>query len=1278
MSRIVPTAPPGRRLSGWFALFLIAALALSVAPFGTAPAVRAFTQDPASVFINEFHYDNAGTDTGEFIEIAGPAGTDLTGWSIVLYNGNGGAPYSTENLSGSIADQGNGFGTFVVNYPVNGIQNGSPDGIALVNATGDVVQFLSYEGSFTAVGGPADGSASTDIGVSENGSTPVGFSLQLSGTGTAYQDFSWAVPADDTPGAFNNGQTFGSTPAQPPVINEFVFNHTGSDTNEYVEIFAAPNTDYSSLSLIQIEGDDSAPGTIDSVTPVGITDADGFWNTGFLNNTFENGSVTLLLVEEFSGSVGDDLDTNNDGTPESTPWTAIVDAVAINDGGGSDRTYGMPVLSGGFDGGGFTPGGASRIPNGVDTDSANDWVRNDFDLAGLPGFVGTPEVGEALNTPGAVNQLVEPPPVAACSAVDTPIGLVQGPADATPLNGQTVTVQGVISGDYEGDTPGFRGFFMQNTPDNDDDDPLTSDGIFVFVSDNSTDRQVGQVVQVTGTAGEFRDQTQISVSDPATQIVVCDETGSISPVDVTLPLTSLADLERYEGMLVRFPQPLVISEYFNFDRFGEIVLALPLPGLDRPFTPTSYVEPGLPAQEVAEQIALRRITLDDGRSDQNPPTLRHPNGNPFTLTNFFRGGDTVANTTGVLDFRFGLYRIQPTAPADYTSLNERPTAPEPVGGSLQVAAFNVLNYFVTLDNGTDDICGGGQNLECRGADNIEEFERQRAKLLAALEGLDADIIGLIELENTPGVEPLADIVAGLPGYDYIATGAIGSDAIKVGLIYRTATVQPVGAAAVLDDPAFVNPFGAAIDRNRPAVAQTFEETATGARFTVVVNHFKSKSGSELDDRGGICVDGDPGNDIADCDQGDGQGYFNATRTAAAQALADWLATDPTGSGDPDFMIIGDLNAYDEEDPIKVLQAAGYVDLIELFNGEFSYSFVFDGQFGYLDYALANSSLLPQVTGATEWHINADESDVFDYDTSFKPAEQEALYEPNEIRTSDHDPVVVGLNLAAPPADLPPGIAIIGDAGQCLNGMSGELLLALSDEDIAGLQVAVSSTDNRISATISGSGELRTLAVTARRDNNRYTGMVTVTVSAAAGNQAELTLNVMVGTQNNDVLTGVSDMSNIIFGDNGQDELTGGALSDLICGGDGDNHIWGGAGADSLFGGSTQDRIWGGEGNDYLNGGNGDNWLYGENGDDYIAGGNTRDTIEGGAGDDLVDAGSGDDLVDGGEGNDTLNGQNNNDTLRGGPGADFLNGGDGFDQAPDFNADEGDTRAGIER
>lgn len=357
------------------------------------------------VFINEIHYDNDGTDADEAIEIAGPAGTDITGWSIVLYNGSGGAVYNTISLNGTIPDQTGGYGTIVTTFPSNGLQNGSPDGIALVDATNTVIQFLSYEGSFSAADGPAIGLSSTDIGVSEASTTPLGYSLQLSGSGTAYSDFVWQAASANTYGAINTDQFFG-TPTLQVVINEFVFNHTGSDTDEYVEILSTPDTDLSEYFLLEIEGDDPSGGIIDEVIQLGTTDANGYFTTPFAANQFENGTVSLLLVKNFTGTYGTDLDTDNDGILDATPWDEIIDDVAVTDGGAADLSYASVTLTPTFDGSSFTVGGASRIPNGTDSDTPGDWVRNDFDGQGLPSYpVAVAENGEAINTPGTENEV---------------------------------------------------------------------------------------------------------------------------------------------------------------------------------------------------------------------------------------------------------------------------------------------------------------------------------------------------------------------------------------------------------------------------------------------------------------------------------------------------------------------------------------------------------------------------------------------------------------------------------------------------------------------------------------------------------------------------------------------------------------------------------------------------------------------------------------------------------------------------------------------------------
>jgi len=537
----------------------------------------------------------------------------------------------------------------------------------------------------------------------------------------------------------------------------------------------------------------------------------------------------------------------------------------------------------------------------------------------------------------------------------------------------------------------FNGFNLQEVVG--DGVEETSDGIFVFEGGNTVEVNIGDVVKVEGTVVEFFGMTEI------TDVTSVEVTGTapFEATAVTLPWADADQPEWYEGMYVTIPQPLTISEYFNFDRFGEIVLTT-----GRHANPTSVYDPGSPeAAALAAENQLGRITLDDNRSSQNPDPAIHPNGEVFDLSNRFRGGDIVENVTGVINYAFGKYRIQPTQGADYTATNPRQAAPDGVGGSLQVASFNVLNYFTTIDTGAP-ICGPDGLQGCRGADSAEEFIRQRTKIVSAIADIDADIVGLIEIQNFPagGVdEPLADLVAGVNDilgagtYDYVETGPVGDDAIKVALIYKPATVSLNGAYAVLDgsvDPRFND------DKNRPALAQTFTQLSNGESLTVAINHLKSK-GSNCDSLG-------------DPDTGDGAGNCNLTRTAAAEALVDWLAGDATGTGEDDVLIIGDLNSYDKEDPIDAIVAGGYTDMVAAALGEFAYSFVFSGQWGYLDYALANESLESAVTGTTVWHINADEPDILDYNTDFKQPAQQALYEPNAFRASDHDPVIVGLEL----------------------------------------------------------------------------------------------------------------------------------------------------------------------------------------------------------------------------------------------------------------------------
>ncbi|NEQ50285.1 MAG: ExeM/NucH family extracellular endonuclease [Leptolyngbya sp. SIO3F4] len=1119
----------------------------------------------ATVFINEFHYDNDGADTGEFIEIAGPAGTDLTDWSLVLYNGNGGIVYNTINLAGTISDNSNGFGFVVSNLPSNGLQNGSPDGIALVDNNGAVVEFISYEGSFVATDGPAAGQTSTDIGVSESSSTPIGDSLQRTGTGADSADFSWAAAAANTSGSANTGQTFtGGTTPDNVFISEIHYDNAGTDAGEFIEVTGDAGVDLTGYSLVLYNGSNGEPyGNTINLTGTFADELNGLGAIAvdFPSNGIQNGGpdgVALIapdnsVVEFLSyegtftavGGPADGIESTDIGVSESSStavgeslqlidntWTgpaaatkgdvnvaapsnpnpanAFISEFHYDNAGGdvgefievtadanADVTGYSLVLYNGSNGTAYDTISLSGIvanqSNGLGTvvidfpvngiqngapdgialvDADNNVVEfisyeGSFTAVGgaADGLTSTDiGVSETSNTAiGDSLQLIDgvwtgPAPETkgevnsdngggngggGGTGQETTIYEIQGSGTTSGKVGETVIVEGIVTGDFQDDgddSNNLRGFYVQD--ENGDGDANTSDGIFVFESSLLTNVNEGDKVRVTGTVGEFFGETQITAS--GVEIV---GSGSVSAVNIDLPAVNvitnsdgelIADLEQYEGMLITFNDTLTVDEYFNYDRFGEIRLSEG----GRPFQFTQTNDPSIAGfQAHLEDLARRTITLDDGQTIQNPDPLEFP-APGFSDSNNFRGGDTVTGLTGNVRFSRGsggsgdeTYRIVTTEDPTFISQNSRPNGPENVGGSLKVVSFNVLNYFTTLDDGSTTANGS----DPRGADNQTEFERQTQKLVTTILELDADVLGLVELENDflPGssgnaVENLVNelnAVAGAGTYDWVNPGqqfVDTGDAISVGAIYKTASVEITAGTnpATLTDSNLPTGFAGetifdGVSTNRAPLAVSFTEKATGEQLTVAVNHFKSK--------GSIFPDGN------NADIGDGQGNNNPIRLRAAQAVDAWLQTDPTGSGDPDFLILGDLNAYANEDPITYLEGAGYTDLAEAFSsGSTPYSFLFDGQLGTLDYGLANATLVSQVTGATEWHVNADEADALDYNLDF--GRNPSLFNGNnEFRNSDHDPLIIGLNLeSVSPATLAieptDAVKAEGDAG----------------------------------------------------------------------------------------------------------------------------------------------------------------------------------------------------------------------------------------------------------
>jgi predicted extracellular nuclease/endonuclease I len=560
-----------------------------------------------------------------------------------------------------------------------------------------------------------------------------------------------------------------------------------------------------------------------------------------------------------------------------------------------------------------------------------------------------------------------------CADEATYIHVIQGSGDSSILIGQNHIVEAVVTSVL----PALDGFFIQEEDADNDADELTSEGVFVYNGANTITPTNGDIVRVAGDVSEFFERTQLT----ATQDLIVCGAGNVTPSTLSLPFTSRQSSEMLEGMSVTIDSALTVSDNYSLGDYGEVQLSK-----GRLYIPTNVHRPNSEeAIALAAKNALNKVTLDDNLNGKYPVDIIYPTGG-LSAVNTLRTGDLVTTLVGVLDYSFGKYRILPTQSPTFSHVNTRKASPELLDGNLKIASLNVLNLF----NG--DGFGTGFPTS-RGADTFEEYERQLAKTVSAILAMDVDILGLMEIENDgfDAASTIADLVnrlnsiAGAGTYAFVNAGsAIGTDAIAVGLVYKPSIVTTAGAVKLNSNTIF----------NRPPLAQTFSVNTDGSQITVVVNHFKSKGGCGS-------ASGD------DRDQNDGQACFNAKRVAQSTALVDWLATDAELSTQTNVLIMGDLNAYAQEDPIKVINESGFTNLIYHFNGDDAYSYSYGGEAGYLDHALATSSLLTKVVSATAWHINSDEPRVLDYNVENKTPQQQAdYYADDAYRMSDHDPVII--------------------------------------------------------------------------------------------------------------------------------------------------------------------------------------------------------------------------------------------------------------------------------
>ena len=443
---------------------------------------------------------------------------------------------------------------------------------------------------------------------------------------------------------------------------------------------------------------------------------------------------------------------------------------------------------------------------------------------------------------------------------------------------------------------------------------------------------------------------------------------------------------------------LMIVDTHDLVRRGQVKVAR-----NRIYVPTGSIDPNDADPEsnsfeggsnVAKVVAAQKhndnatITLDDGSAEQGifPPKLFPELGGTDPTV---RTGSVIKGVSGKLVKAGSFLLLVVNQPLDWTPA-ARPQRPDVGEADVTVSSFNVLNYFTTIDDG---------NNSARGADTDSEFGRQEAKIVSALIALNADVIGLMEIENN--LEAEQKLIAalnkelgkevfkgcGLPAEFREAPG--GSDAIRVAMIYRSDRITPVGDVSTIADDAFQNA--------RAPIIQKFKSKKGGAPFEVIVNHFKSKGGASRAN-------------VANKNKGDGQGAYNAARRGQSLAICNYIEQQKQAGAKARILVIGDLNAYGQEDPIDAMRAKGLIDLREKNleksdDGEQDYSFIFRGQSGNLDHAMATEVLAADVTGIATWHINADEPRSLDYNQEYNP---EKLYRADPFRSSDHDPVLIGI------------------------------------------------------------------------------------------------------------------------------------------------------------------------------------------------------------------------------------------------------------------------------
>jgi hypothetical protein len=1011
------------RLACRFAsLVFLSVLFILPAQAGTGPAV----------FINEVHYDNTGTDTGEFIEIAGPAGTDLATYSIVLYNGATGLSYDTDALSGTIPNQQNGFGTVSLSYPVNGIQNGSPDGIALVNGT-TVIQFLSYEGSFLATNGPASGMTSIDIGVSENGSELVGLSLQLQGTGTTYDDFTWAGPIANTQNAINTGQTFPGVATPGTLQFSNAAYEVSEDAGNAIISVTRLAGNSGAVSVSYTTGDGTATPGADYTTASGTIDfEDGDSSTKtfmvpILEDTLEEDSetVTLTLSGPTNGATLGSPSTavltihDNDAqidviineVDSDTPGTDVLEFVELYDGGiGNTPLDGLVVV---FYNGNGDVSYASFDLDGRTTDANGYFTLGNSAVAGVDLIFN----GNLLQNGQDAVAIYE--------------------ADATDFpNGTAVTTAHLIDAfvydTNDADDPGLLVLLNSGQPQVDENgggsgdtqssqrcpngtggarntntyrqfaptpDAANTCGVATAIAlkiheiqgDGLASPHVGQLVETTGNIVTALDSNGFFLQMPDGlgdgEVLTSDGifvfTGSAPTVQVGNEVTVEGEVREFFTM-TEIVDPTVTLIGSGRPLPAAVVLDEDNPPTTGPATHLERYEGMLvrvlngtataPSDRFGDLAMVARSTRayrEPGADWDGNPEIFEIDPNALGLPEMeINGGSTIDLVEGPLSFAFGDYQIWPKV-LNVTQASLPRAVRERNAGEMTIASQNLLRMFdLVNDPGVDDDTPTAAEYASR----LSKISKHIREVLGS-----PDVVAVEEVENIGVLEDIADKLffddATAIYTPYLLEGNdVGG--IDVGFLARH-TVRVDSVEQFGEDDLFSGDTPPSLLNDRPPLVLRGAYIGNGAPFpiAVVVVHQRSLNGIET-----IRV--------------------QQKRQQQAERLAELLDQLQAVEGNR-VAVVGDFNAFEFSD--------GFVDVMNIVTtnpepdftnqvmtlpAEERYSFIFEGSAQTLDHALTNVAWQPFFRELQFGRGNADAPEVWFTDAT------------TPLRTADHDGLVL--------------------------------------------------------------------------------------------------------------------------------------------------------------------------------------------------------------------------------------------------------------------------------